>query len=427
MPKSYTCSLKTHIRDNHPKFHSLLDLICAKIGKTKCAIIPSDTDIAKITKDIKAIDITQKDAVQKYNAIKSAINSHMFVSHAIDSSFKGGVVTTKGGCTVQVSAVKDGKFTVISGADGKTKAECKLSDVHPAPLMRDPSKKRELSAATIASGSIACGSKASPKDKLEGGHMESVNADRKLEFKSTLTMEIIRTSAGLDVDGFAPVMAGLLKFLDGKASAQEDCKRICQYLYPCAIQSYYTIIQPYNSTQLIEDSLLREWMGAPYFCTDYAAQFNAFIAKYSGETRANREKVVESLKALPAISTIDEQFRSIYSSNCVSVFGTGCNDKLWADNLAFEISQLYKSNKTMKSFVIAVSELVKGSFDGRDKDSQIRFGNRSFWSMFRSSREPIMDFLRGDYMLHFSSGVFMTDKAPTEPYPYLKAVLALNK
>lgn len=429
MPKSYTCSTKRYIEINHPKFHSLLDLTCLKIGKAKCVIVPKDAEIATIMKEIKGFKEMNEETAKKYNEIKSRVAAHIITSHVIDDKFKGGVVKAKGGCTLQISAVKDGKFSIVSGVGGKSKAECKLDELYPAPMMRDSSKKREISVAIISSGSLDCGAKEEQKDKLEGGHMESLNdTSRLVTFKKTLTNEIVLTSKSLGVDGFAPVMAGLLKFLDMTPGTELECKKICQFLYPHAIQSYFVIVQPYNSTQMIDDTVLKRWMGAPYFCQDYTSQLNEFVAKHCPEVAQKRSEAMRRIESIPEISTIDSTFKSIYSRNCTEVFGIGkCNDKLWADNFAFEISELFARKKgDMASFVSSVTSLSQ-SFTGINKEREIRFGNKSFWDNFRSNREPIMEFLKGRYMLYFPDGNYIVEKAPKEPYPYLKSFLALNK
>jgi hypothetical protein len=340
------CSVNNYLEEKHPKFHKLIKGLCINIDSVMCVLIPSDAKCAAISKELKGKSPISDEYKQAYFKAKGKVLAHL-LNQTVNADFKGGLTTNRAKKKVSISPVSGGKFTVTYDTDtGKTvDVKCELiKDAIPAPTMSGGD--RGFSFAKIINGDpIAEGKTIERGEKLEGsfrgGRMEAEQPSSKTStIKLALAKQCVEYTKASGKDYYTPVVCGMLKCLDmhsDKYSA--ECKELCNYIYPCAASTFYTVLQPYRSSgQILPNEFIEHWYGAPAY-GDYNSIVKDFCSKHCDSgTKEKLSGLKAKLENTMADKNLALQLKKIYSDIFSGIFKHGTPEmKVWADELAFKV------------------------------------------------------------------------------------------
>lgn len=390
---SYACSVKTYLEDEHPKALAVFKKACIRLNKTKYIILPSDKEIVELTKMLKTKP-SVKDSKTIIREAKATLYSYILKDPIIEGQKSKEVSTAAKDGVLHLSDVKGGKFTVLTGKKGEVKAECVIVDVVRMPSMKDGDEGIKMCICKAKSGKIAYTTK--DDMKMKGGCPDEkvlVGSDM-LQIRKVIFDDLMMRSKATGKDHFTPALSGLLKTCNMSGN-NDSCKFICKFLYPCAVATLAVLLQPNGGSEcLIDDTILKKWCGAPYFCDDHDKYRRLFIEKYcKDKPEVERSSIISKFSEFATDKSWDE-FLKFYESNMNKVFPSGYHaDKRWADEVASHICSIFMKNEgSMDEKMNMINEKMN-YFKGLDKENETFFREESSIYKLKLNRDETSNYV----------------------------------
>lgn len=433
------CCISNYLEEDHDKYYAAQENACVEVDNYPIVLIPSDKKLAEIAK------------LQKSGDLKDFREAQMqllaYCIHAKpkdpDADFKKTPIGSNGVRQIIKFAKFDDKgFTVLSGPDYKTEAECVYNTDFIPMLSSNPKKEGQQTyryVATIKKGDVATNGNSKNDQNMEqavklmGGAYEAIQsnnlADKKRAFEKILNDT--KQSNG-SKNFFVSTIAGLISWLGQKLADKSDAnykdyhracvliKSFCSY---DALGLYLALFQPFGKHQFLAESITSsDWSGAERsasgaeYCDILKSIDNMCdceccesCGKYRKEAIA---KMSDSDSGLLTKQDQAKAIKGVYDEYVEKMFGSDfleSSQKVWADELLFRSHTIFddccdKSGEDINRCIDRIVDMAKDNFPGNDYKSEGLFGDPNYWDKiaqphsWKSKQSPIV-FLESPFFL----------------------------
>ena len=373
-------NVKSYLSKHHRAFLELLERVGIDTDNTNTVIVPTEAQIKKWTTDIDKYSKTE------FADLSTKLYAHTFRQNFNDPKVLGaaGFETINGARQLcKVGKISGKEFELMTGADLKTIAKCKIDpNFEPSQNFKD-SNQKPICVVVFLSGEIATDGQVkefSPRGAAEDPIENEVfstfyGAREDLEKIRKAKCDNFKYLLSKGRQAFAECIGGLLKYLDKtELSELDSCKQVVASLLSYdACATYVVIIQPYGDNSFIPSRLmLDEWNFTHALAPNYVTIFEEFAAKYAPKidesARSNalkkaRSQLVNVNMSLSFKEIYDEYVPKVYPSD----FGLSSSELLWAHEAEFKMIHS-----------VDIIDLLAEQFRGADYEKESAYSNEDY-------------------------------------------------
>ena len=387
--------------------------LCINIDSYPLVLIPDDKKLEKILKGANG------SKEEEFEARKLAL-SFLIHANVYDDSFDSSKFYTNG-LRQQVKIMKSvsgaGRtskdsskisFTVYSGSDFKTKAECNIHPDFEPPLSMNTKKGdgaimgkliATLNGDIAVNGNMKVDEKTKKKvEKMFGGAYNAYETKSKNDKLEKFNKLFTKAAANPKSNPFMACIAGLLVYVKDNISSSKDCHRAYQLIKTLsthdALGLYLVLFQPYGDHQFISDEICCGWDGAEKSAdsgSEYIRLFDNICSWCSCECCSKdsleslRSQAKDELENLLTAKDRVLDIQKTYNDYCIKMFGDdflNSAQKLWADEFLYMSHMTFENsckNDNIVEGMNKIKDLAQSHYTGMNYGTESLFSDSKYW------------------------------------------------